>query len=859
MTARTLPARPRARETDPLRSARNLHARAVEEYAASRPGRSRALGRRALNELAGAPPGPDRDGLHARVLVSLSLAEAEVNGAAAARAIIEEAAVLADRLADRVLTVLVRSQRGALALREHDLQAAITEYAGALPALDAAPPFNQWVLLGNFAVAYLFTGDLRRARPLAERAIDVAGGAGLRREEAKARHNLGYLEFLAGDLPSALRQMAEARTISPDLPDGVGLLDRARVLAEAGLLREADSLLALAAETFARDRMTQDLGEVELQRAAGALAAGDIAAARRFAAAARTRFRKRGADRWRRSAELVLLQGDLAALRPGRRLTGPAARLQQEFAAAGLPQLARTAALIRAQAHLLADEPAAARAALTDVDPPARTDPITARLPDHYVRAQLDVASGDRTAATRRITRGLTELARYQASFGSLDLASAAAVHGRQLAGYGIELARRSGRAAEVFTAAERARAVTSRLAPVRPPDDPAAADLVAELRQTVEALRPVEQDRRAAAPLLARRAELERAVMARSWNTAGSGTIDRLSKLSDLRAQLAADTTTMLSFVQAGGRLSAVTVGRRLALYDIGAAGPIVEQVRRTRADLDVLAQPRLSGGIRAAVRSSLARSLDELDRLLVRPLAVDDPLVILSTGALGQLPWASLPSLRGRTMAVAPSATKWLSSRRPPDAGTRSASGSGVVTVVGPELGRGEVEARAVAAAWPGAQTIAGAAATTAAFVDAVARARVLHVAAHGVHQSQSPLFSNVLMADGPVFAHELDRTARAPEHVVLSACEVGLATVRPGDEALGLASALLHLGTRCVVASVARVNDAVAEATMTCYHRLLAAGADSATALAQALCEVDADVVPPFVAFGAAWHRD
>ena len=336
MSATTLAVRPRARGPDPLRAAQLLHGRAVEEYAASRPGRSRALGRRALSQLSLAPAGDDRDRLHARVLVSLSLAEAEISGADAAKTIIDEAAALANRLADRSLAVLVGSQRGALALRGGDLRAAIAEYADALPALDAAPPFNQFVLLGNFAVAHLLTGDLRRARPLAERAIDVAVTAGLAREEAKARHNLGYLEFLAGDLPRALQLMAAARTVSPDLPDGIGLLDRARVLIEAGLLREADSLLAQAAEIFRRDRMTQDLGEVELQRATGALAAGDTAAARRFAAAARTRFRKRGADRWRRSAELVLLQGDLAAGRPGGRLTGPAARLQREFDAAGL-------------------------------------------------------------------------------------------------------------------------------------------------------------------------------------------------------------------------------------------------------------------------------------------------------------------------------------------------------------------------------------------------------------------------------------------------------------------------------------------------------------------------------------------
>jgi hypothetical protein len=42
------------------------------------------------------------------------------------------------------------------------------------------------------------------------------------------------------------------------------------------------------------------------------------------------------------------------------------------------------------------------------------------------------------------------------------------------------------------------------------------------------------------------------------------------------------------------------------------------------------------------------------------------------------------------------------------------------------------------------------------------------------------------------------------------------------------------------------------------MAAYHRRLAAGADSSVALAEALVEVDTDVVPPFVNFGAAWAR-
>ena len=86
-----------------------------------------------------------------------------------------------------------------------------------------------------------------------------------------------------------------------------------------------------------------------------------------------------------------------------------------------------------------------------------------------------------------------------------------------------------------------------------------------------------------------------------------------------------------------------------------------------------------------------------------------------------------------------------------------------------------------------------------------------------------------------------------------MVLSACELGLATVRPGDEALGLTSVLLHLGTRCVVAGVARVGDERAAATMADYHARLAARQDCAEALAGALAGAEP---APFVCFGAAF---
>ncbi len=109
-------------------------------------------------------------------------------------------------------------------------------------------------------------------------------------------------------------------------------------------------------------------------------------------------------------------------------------------------------------------------------------------------------------------------------------------------------------------------------------------------------------------------------------------------------------------------------------------------------------------------------------------------------------------------------------------------------------------------MAATWPGARVLTGAEATTAAGREALATADVVHVAAHGTHQQESPLFSSLRLTDGPLYAYELDAESGVAACVALSACEAGLATVRPGDEGLGLTSVLLHLGARSILAGVA-----------------------------------------------------
>ena len=221
----------------------------------------------------------------------------------------------------------------------------------------------------------------------------------------------------------------------------------------------------------------------------------------------------------------------------------------------------------------------------------------------------------------------------------------------------------------------------------------------------------------------------------------------------------------------------------------------------------------------------------------------------MIVPTGVLAALPWTNLAPMRGRPVVVAPSATAWLAANRPAGRGTGP-----VVAVAGPDLAHSEQEVVAIGKLWPGSRVLAGVEGGRDELVSALASATVVHVAAHGQHHAENPLFSLIRLVDGPLFAYELDHTSRAAEHVVLSACELGQATIRTGDEALGLTSVLLRLGTRSVISGVARVPDDVAAEVMTGYHAALAAGVDSASALAEACAA--SSTPAPFVCFGSTW---
>jgi len=109
----------------------------------------------------------------------------------------------------------------------------------------------------------------------------------------------------------------------------------------------------------------------------------------------------------------------------------------------------------------------------------------------------------------------------------------------------------------------------------------------------------------------------------------------------------------------------------------------------------------------------------------------------------------------------------------------------------------------------------------------------ATLAHVAAHGRFRPDSPLFSSLEMADGPLTVHDLERLQVAPYRLVLSACESGVLAPVGADELLGLASALFSIGTAGLVCSIAEVNDDATAALMLDLHDHLTSNADGGLA--------------------------
>ena len=745
------------------------------------------------------------------------------------------------------------SQIGLIELRRGNLDAALEHLTAATADLAGDPARLGRVVL-NRGLVHLERGRVARAERDFAAAADQFARSGEAVEQAKARHNQGYAALVRGDLVQALRLMGQARDVLVALSPvtlAVCDLDRAAVLRAAGETTEAVTLLTGAARTFGARRLRQTQAEAELVLA-GALLATDPAAASVVARRAARRFRARGNELGALRAEACALTASVPAPSEATVPVDPrrAAVLRERLsstadalAARRLPAEASPLRLQRARLDLRTGRLAEARDGLRRARATAHA-PITTRLLAHEVHAELARSRGRPAGVLAHAAAGLDELDRWQSDFGSIDLQSSAAVHGRTLVLEGVRAAVRTGDPRRVLEWSERARSLANRIVPLRPPADPETAADLAELRRLrlLEAS-PSTGDGR-------REAQLRDAIRGRGWSREGAGGPGAITSLDEVTAGLSAAGADLLAYLWSGDRLTALVVSDDATVVDLGEWEPVRALLDGLLPDLD-LASADLPAAMAAVVRGALRDRLDRLDALLVEPLRPRlrrERVVLTPPGVLSGVPWGMLRSLAGASLTQPPSAGRWLELRR--SGGPLRRAGF----AAGPGVARAAEEIRSAAASWSPRHVLLDGPATTDAVAELALGVDVLHVAAHGRHSADNPLFSGFELADGPWFGYDIDRLERVPAVVVLSACELGRSATGWGREALGMAQAWLHAGARCVVAAGSSVNDDVATDLLSAVHGHLAAGRPPSDALRAASAAVGR--ATSFAVHGAGW---
>jgi hypothetical protein len=771
-------------------------------------------------------------------------------------------------LLDRAENLAAAGDRGVLLLQRGLVYMRIGREADAVGVLgDAVAQLtgkpdesaNLATALLNRSFAYLTLVRVNQARADLVWCLRIAGGAGHDLIAAKARHNLGYCDLLAGDIPAALQLFdAAAGAYRLSAPGFLLVLatDKASALLAAGLASDAARELDEAMATSRRQRLDQYLylAEAQLTRAQAALAAGELAAARRWAAAAGRRFRQRGNLTWAGVAELTRLHARSLGSGPRAAIAAEARGLAARLRECGLAHDADLAELLAARALIAAGQPEEAGRVLDAAPRQGAGVPLADRLLRRLARAELAERTGRPGAALAELRAGLVLVQARRGRLGSVDLQTGTGALGADLAAAGLRLALRSGSAPAAFAWLERSRAQAFRVRPVRPPADPQAAAVLAELRQLTRRIREAELAGQRDPAMAGRQAELRREIREHDWKAAGLGEADAPASLGEVSAALAESGQTLVGIVPGAAGMTAVVVGRgRARLIRLGGFEVAAEAARKLSADLDTLAGRRLPARLETVIRESARRQAAMLTAGILeplRPLLGDGGVVFVPAGSLAGVPWGALPELSGRPVTVCPSASSWLAAWRRGQALPLAGAGGPPLLVAGPDLEHAAREVTEIARCYPGGRPLLGEAATVGTVLRALDGAPLAHLAAHGHHDQENFLFSQVDLADGPLMAYDIQQLVAAPRHVVLSSCDVGRTVVRPGEEILGFTAALLYTGTATVTASVTRVGDEAAVGTMTAYHRLLAAGTRPAEALAAATAS---DQLSPFVCFG------
>ena len=703
------------------------------------------------------------------------------------------------------------------------------------------------------AEVFLGLGLPWRAAADFARAEELYATSGQELEYAKSRHNRGQAALSRGDLPAALTYFDEAGyrydSLGENIPDLA--IDRCSALLAAGLAGEAAQVTDTALSRIPPEGgIAFKRAELLFAAATAALAAGNPAHAREWVGQARRQFRAQGRALWEARANLLLAEARYATGKHSAALF----RYAEEVAA----HLEASRAGEAMEAHLLAGRIALSQGSMPEADQhleraarARRRGPPLPRSVAWLARALQADARGNARATVAACARGLDALEEHQMRLGATELRAHGTAHGAELATLAQRDALRRGDVRRLLFWSERWRATALAVQGTPAGEDKHLAAELEALRSVSRLLGETEIAASRRNALERERRRLEAAVQARTRRLPGShkpgeGGFD----LDGLFDELGPN--TLIELVTVDSVLHAVVVaGRRVRLHTVGSVPE--REVQMNRFVLRRITRGRPQPGDELALKHRGAA----LEVSLLGDAAAelgDGPVVVIPPGRLRAVPWTLMPSLRDRVVTVAPSASTWLRAR-----GMRPPSPRRVALITGPGLATKGAEVEPLRSRYPGAVVLGHGTATADRVLTALDGAWLAHIAAHGTFRADNPMFSSILLDDGPLIVHDFERLGRAPYQLVLAGCDSGVAAPVGADELLGLVSSLMPLGAAGIVASIVPVNDIAAVPIMLALHDALQRGATLPEALLAARRAADDDPLAEatahsFLALGA-----
>ncbi|MBD2594734.1 CHAT domain-containing protein [Nostoc spongiaeforme FACHB-130] len=302
----------------------------------------------------------------------------------------------------------------------------------------------------------------------------------------------------------------------------------------------------------------------------------------------------------------------------------------------------------------------------------------------------------------------------------------------------------------------------------------------------------------------------------------------------------------------------------------------PLREKDKTSLAELVTVSRQSIGvrgrGGIQVTANPNTSKaknSFRQLHDLLIKPIAdllpnkESEKVIFIPQESLFLVPFPALQNERGKyliekhTILTAPS-IQVLDLTRKQKLGHQN-SRQGEVLIVGnptmpkvalepgkplaqlPALPGAEKEAKEIAPLFK-TKAITGSQATKAAILQQISKARIVHLATHGLLDDNQGLGSAIALApsgkdNGLLTAEEILNLKLNADLVVLSACDTGRGRVT-GDGVIGLSRSLISAGVPSVIVSLWAVDDNSTSFLMTEFYKNLQQKQDKATALRQAM---------------------